>query len=276
MLDENTQRIINLILSKQLPLSIRDYKCVKAFCCRIETDKLTRTGYLWNLGKIFYTLRRDWLNFEIPLKERATKNITISSRHWRMDLERICIDIIKNTKIHNACGLVVWRAGLAFMNAFNSFNIDTYHIRVSRNKDLSIYHHTELPLENVIGGLRKRNRLIIADPMLATGSSIAFIIDKLKLEAPDLFEKHFYGNIEVASVVSCPEGIFHLMNKYPGITINTGCIDGNLDATAYIVNCGLGDAGDKYFYENHPSNFDHLVFKDSEFEYLKKVFEEIK
>jgi len=76
--------------------------------------------------------------------------------------------------------------------------------------------------------------------MLATGGSGITIIDQLiSLGIPQ--EK-----IILASIISAPEGVFTLLDLYPGIRIITASLDKNLNCLAYIVP-GLGDAGDKFF-----------------------------
>jgi len=47
-------------------------------------------------------------------------------------------------------------------------------------------------------------------------------------------------------VVSAPEGIAHLQDLHPAVSIVTASIDEGLDQHAYIVP-GLGDFGDRLF-----------------------------
>lgn len=79
--------------------------------------------------------------------------------------------------------------------------------------------------------------LIIADPMLATGSSMALVYQTLRT----------YGEpkkIHLAAAIASSQGITYLKSKVPKeVTFWTGAIDNELTAQAYIVP-GLGDAGD--------------------------------
>lgn len=82
--------------------------------------------------------------------------------------------------------------------------------------------------------------VIIADPMLATGTSI---IDAINL----LLAKGRPKEIHIASVVAAPEGINYLAEKLPAPShLWTCAIDEKLNPQAYIVP-GLGDAGDLSF-----------------------------
>ena len=81
--------------------------------------------------------------------------------------------------------------------------------------------------------------LIIADPMLATGSTITTVL------------KHVlkYGNpkrIIIVSVIATNYGIKRVLKEYPSAEIYTVAIDPEINENGYIVP-GLGDAGDRAF-----------------------------
>lgn len=83
--------------------------------------------------------------------------------------------------------------------------------------------------------------LIIADPMLATGSTMVHTIEAL-LE---------YGKpkaIHVVTVIACNQGLSFLNREHPDAHIWFGAVDDELTAKSYIVP-GLGDAGDLCFGE---------------------------
>lgn len=78
--------------------------------------------------------------------------------------------------------------------------------------------------------------LIVADPMLATGSSLI-----LALEA--LTEEQKPSQIHVVSAIACSVGIELVKRRFPEAYVWVGAIDDELTARGYIVP-GLGDAGD--------------------------------
>lgn len=81
-------------------------------------------------------------------------------------------------------------------------------------------------------------KIIVLDPMLATGGSAAAAIQMLKNDgAKDLI---------FISIISAPEGIKKLSEAHPDLPIYTSAIDERLNENAYIVP-GLGDAGDRIF-----------------------------
>ena len=82
--------------------------------------------------------------------------------------------------------------------------------------------------------------VILADPMLATGSSMVLSYRAL---LPYGKPKHTH----VVSAIASMEGIQYVRKNLPGnVTIWAGAIDEELTAQAYIVP-GLGDAGDLAF-----------------------------
>jgi len=82
--------------------------------------------------------------------------------------------------------------------------------------------------------------VIVADPMLATGSTAATVLSRVAEDAPPEAE------IILLSAVSAPEGIIRVEEAFPEVTVLTVAIDDHLDENGYIVP-GLGDAGDRAF-----------------------------
>lgn len=99
---------------------------------------------------------------------------------------------------------------------------------------------TALPLpylEWLPGDLRGQPVMVL-DPMLATGGSMAYTIGLLHRRGAD--------DITVLCVVAAPEGLAALQKAAPDVRVFTAGIDDRLDERAYIVP-GLGDAGDRQF-----------------------------
>lgn len=106
-------------------------------------------------------------------------------------------------------------------------------------------HHAsgsfEVKLEYITAPNLEDATLIIADPMLATGSTLVNTIEALTE----------YGKpkaIHAVTVIACNQGIDFLEREYPDVHIWVGSVDDELTAKSYIVP-GLGDAGDLCFGE---------------------------
>ena len=82
--------------------------------------------------------------------------------------------------------------------------------------------------------------VIVADPMLATGSTMSAVLDHVTESAPD--PEHLI----VLSAVSAPEGLLRIDEAFPSADLLTVAIDDRLDENGFIVP-GLGDAGDRAF-----------------------------
>ncbi|WP_029116627.1 uracil phosphoribosyltransferase [Mycobacterium sp. URHB0044] len=80
--------------------------------------------------------------------------------------------------------------------------------------------------------------VMVLDPMLATGGSMAHTIGLLQTRGA--------VDITAVCVVCAPEGIAALEETAPDLRLYTAAIDDGLNDIAYIVP-GLGDAGDRQF-----------------------------
>lgn len=80
--------------------------------------------------------------------------------------------------------------------------------------------------------------VMVLDPMLATGGSMAHTIDLLGARGAD--------RVTAVCLVAAPEGVRHLATTHPDVQVVAATIDERLDERGYIVP-GLGDAGDRQF-----------------------------
>ena len=80
--------------------------------------------------------------------------------------------------------------------------------------------------------------VFILDPMLATGGSINYTINKLK--------KIGCKSIHVMSIIAAPQGIDLIQSHHPDVEMYIAHLDEGLNRYGYIVP-GLGDAGDRIY-----------------------------
>lgn len=133
----------------------------------------------------------------------------------------------------------ILRAGLALLDgAQNILPIaSTYHLGLARNEETlepSCY------LNKLPDQFPPQTRILILDPMLATGGSIMMAMKELTNRGVDS------ALIRIISVVAAPPALQKLSAEYPGLNIYTAIIDEGLNSKGYIVP-GLGDAGDRAF-----------------------------
>ena len=81
-------------------------------------------------------------------------------------------------------------------------------------------------------------RIIVVDPMLATGGSAAAAIQFIKDRG--------CTDIKLMCLIAAPEGVKVVQDAHPDVDIYVAALDEKLNENAYIVP-GLGDAGDRIF-----------------------------
>ena len=130
----------------------------------------------------------------------------------------------------------ILRAGLGMVDALLDLIpiAKVGHLGVYRDETTfkPVYYYAKMP-QNVV-----QSKVIIVDPMLATGGSIIYTIDYLKgLGVKD---------ITVMWIIAAPEGLKLVTEKHEDVSIYVASIDKGLNENAYIYP-GLGDAGDRIF-----------------------------
>ncbi|WP_461865380.1 uracil phosphoribosyltransferase, partial [Thermococcus sp.] len=87
--------------------------------------------------------------------------------------------------------------------------------------------------------IKPEDTVIIADPMIATGSTLVKVLEEVKK----------YGKAKryvIVGVLAAPEGIKKIKEAFPEAEIFVAKIDRELNDHGYILP-GLGDAGDRAF-----------------------------
>jgi uracil phosphoribosyltransferase len=80
--------------------------------------------------------------------------------------------------------------------------------------------------------------VIVVDPMLATGNSVAAAVDLLKRDGAT--------DVRFLCLLAAPEGVRRMQEAHPDVHIVCAAVDERLNEKGYIVP-GLGDAGDRMF-----------------------------
>lgn len=207
----------------------------------LQEGKLRVLEQTPDLSRLYCAIRRDLLTGREETLPRQFREAS------RQITSRVLKDVVENNELDKSktVFLLPWRAGLAFgeaaaENGFSRF----YHLGAKRNEETL---KTEINYENIPAVVDLRNpgnneglKAIIADPMLATGNTMIDAVKRLKKLG--IREE----NILIASVISAPEGVDHILSNFPKIKITVGAHDERLNSRGFIVP-GLGDFGDKYF-----------------------------
>ena len=130
----------------------------------------------------------------------------------------------------------ILRAGLGLLEGFIKFLPDSEKGHIGLYRDEQTYK----PVEYLFKLPKTKNKkIIILDPMLATGNSSISAINLVRgkgVKIKDIF---------LVSLLAAPEGVKNIQKNQKGLHIFTCKIDSKLNHNKFIVP-GLGDAGDRY------------------------------
>ncbi|NWF62131.1 MAG: uracil phosphoribosyltransferase [Fischerella sp.] len=133
----------------------------------------------------------------------------------------------------------ILRAGLGLLEGAQTLLplASIYHLGLERNETTlqpSCY------LNKLPEKFHPQTRVLITDPMLATGGSIVKAMEELTQRGVDP------SLTRIVCVVAAPPALQKLGTAYPGLIIYTATIDEAVNNQGFIVP-GLGDAGDRIF-----------------------------
>ncbi|QIR41152.1 uracil phosphoribosyltransferase [Tolypothrix sp. PCC 7910] len=133
----------------------------------------------------------------------------------------------------------ILRAGLGLLEGAQTLLplASIYHLGLVRNEETlqpSCY------LNKLPEKFDPQTRVLITDPMLATGGSMMAAMSELTQRGVDP------AFIRIVCVVAAPPALQKLSAAYPSLNIYTATIDESVNEQGFIVP-GLGDAGDRTF-----------------------------
>ena len=131
--------------------------------------------------------------------------------------------------------VAVLRAGLGMLDAVVDLmpNVKVGFAGLQRDEETAepVEYYVNLPQVDDAS-------VLILEPMLATGGSLSWAVDKAKEAGAT--------DITALCVVTAPEGVARMYEDHPDVRIVAAAADAGLNDTYYIVP-GLGDMGDRLF-----------------------------
>jgi uracil phosphoribosyltransferase len=133
----------------------------------------------------------------------------------------------------------ILRAGLTLLEGSQNLLplARVYHFGVVRDEttlEPTVYLN-KLPAQ-----LDPQTRVLVLDPMLATGGTVMSALEALVARGAQP------AHIRVVAVIAAPPALQKITSQYPQVQIYTAGIDETLNEMGFIVP-GLGDAGDRSF-----------------------------
>lgn len=187
---------------------------------------------LRNIGTDTKAFRENLNEIAKLMTYEATKNLKLEE----IEVTTPLMSTIGNTLQDRLAIVPILRAGLGMVDGIQDLipTAKVGHIGVYRNEETlePVYYYCKLPVDIT------SRKVIVVDPMLATGGLAVYAIDYLKAEG--------VKDIVFMCLVAAPEGIAKLLNKHPDVAIYTAKIDQGLTKEGYIYP-GLGDCGDRIF-----------------------------
>ncbi len=167
------------------------------------------------------------------LAYEATRDLPLRMESIETPLAPMMAPLVEGKKL---CFVSILRAGNGLLDGMLEL------VPSARVGHIGLYRdpHTLNPIEYYLKlpqDIAER-RVIVVDPMLATGNSAAGAVHRLK--------DHGVGTIKVVCMLAAPEGIANFHQQHPEVDLYTAAIDQRLDEHGYIIP-GVGDAGDRIF-----------------------------
>ncbi len=193
------------------------------------------------LTRHYLTILRD-KNTPPPRFREAAKGLThtlVLEATRQIPLEEFEVEtpmeVTTGYRVSNVVAVPVLRAGLGMLNAVLETipNVKVGFAGVARDEETALpqEYYSKLPdLSNAT--------VLICEPMLATGGSLSWAVDKVKSSGAK--------NVTALCVVTAPTGVAKMYEDHPDVRIITAAHDRELNEQYYIVP-GLGDMGDRLF-----------------------------
>lgn len=173
------------------------------------------------------------LSYQISLllALEATRDLAMEEKHIETPMEAMTGRVLARP----LAVVPILRAGLGMVQPFQDIfpDVSIGYVGLERDHTTAIARSYYCKLPPLDG-----KRVIVVDPMLATGGSAAQAIDVVKSAGAK--------EIVFVCIVAAPEGVAAVEKAHPEIPIYAGVLDRQLNARKYIMP-GLGDFGDRLY-----------------------------
>ncbi|MBX3737221.1 MAG: uracil phosphoribosyltransferase [Candidatus Didemnitutus sp.] len=173
------------------------------------------------------------LSYQISLllALEATRDLATTDKEIETPLEKMTAKVLAKPLVV----VPILRAGLGMLQPFHDIfpDVSVGYVGLERDHETAIarsYYCKLPPLASA--------RVLVVDPMLATGGSAAQALSLVKAQGAT--------DIGFVCIVAAPEGVETVQKAHPEIPIHAGALDRQLNSRKYILP-GLGDFGDRLY-----------------------------
>jgi uracil phosphoribosyltransferase len=168
----------------------------------------------------------------LMLAIEATRDLETEDKTIETPLETVTGRVLSHQPI---VVVAILRSGVAMVQPFVDVfpDVSVGYVGLERDHDTAVARNYYCKLPPLKG-----SRVLVVDPMLATGGSAVQALSVVKEKgavAPGL-----------VCIVAAPEGVKEVSNHHPDTRIHVGVLDRALNARKYILP-GLGDFGDRLY-----------------------------
>ena len=190
----------------------------------IQNDRMRFRRNIERIGEI--------LSYEMS-KALSTDSISVETPLGRSSLKVPKDDLV-------ICSIL--RAGLPFHNGILNYFDKAENAFISAYRRHLNSTDFEIIVEYIASPNLENKTLLLVDPMLATGQSLALTFEALKSHGTP-------SQVHILSIIGAEQGVNYIKDKFPENThLWVAAVDKTLNKKGYIVP-GLGDAGDLAFGE---------------------------
>lgn len=191
-----------------------------------------KLGILRNKNTSSFDFRKVFEELSTMMAYETSRDLKLKSEWIETPLERAQVERISE-EVVVAC---ILRAGEGMLHGFLEALpfARVGHIGIYRDKLLNntVEYYFKMPKDV------KGKRVLLLDPLLATGDTALAAIDRLK--------QYEVGSIRLVTIFSAQVGLTKILEAHPDVEIYTLSIERELDDHGYL-RPGVGDAGDRLF-----------------------------
>lgn len=173
------------------------------------------------------------LSYQISLllALEATRDLATVEKTIETPLERMVGRVLAKPLVV----VPILRAGLGMLQPFHDIfpDVSVGYVGLERDHQTAIARSYYCKLPPLAGA-----RVLVVDPMLATGGSAAQALTLVKAQGAT--------DVGFVCIVAAPEGVQTVQDAHPDIPIHAGAVDRQLNDRKYILP-GLGDFGDRLY-----------------------------